>query len=74
MSQRPPISCATVSADVLLQLDYFLLEGWLQDVQSGHEKTFHSTKHMKIKAKIILKTYSMGVHPVQLPSAGQLTG
>ena len=28
----------TVSADILLQLGYFLLGGWWQDLHSGHRK------------------------------------
>ena len=46
------IQCPTVSADVLLQLGYFLLGGWWQDLHSGHRKnpSFRKTfqKHKKI--------------------------
>ena len=41
------ISCTTVSTDVLLQLGYFLLGGWWQDLHSGHRKTLHTAKHTK---------------------------
>ena len=41
----------TVSADVVLQLGYFLLGGWWQDLHSGHSKnpSFDKTfqKHKK---------------------------
>ena len=43
------ISCTTVSTDVLLQLGYFLLGGWWQDLHSGHRKTLHSAKHKNAK-------------------------
>ena len=66
------IECPTVSADVLLQLDYFSFGGWWQDLHSGHRKTFHSAKRTKSKKN--LETHSMGITPVQLPFAGQLTG
>ena len=66
------ISCPTVSADVLLQLGYILLGDWWQALHSGHRKTLHSTKHTK-STKKNLKTHYMGVPPVWLPSAGQLT-
>ena len=46
------ISCPTVSADVLLQLGYFLLGGWWQDFNSGHRKTLHSAKHSRSIKKI----------------------
>ena len=38
------IQCPTVSADVLLQLGYFLVGGWWQDLHFGHRKTLHSRK------------------------------
>ena len=66
------ISCPTVSADVLLQLGYFLLGGWWHDLHSGHRNTLHSAKLMKsIKNQ---KTDSVGVPPVQLLFARKLTG
>ena len=47
VSQRPSISSAQLSADVLLQLGYFLFGVWWQDLHSGHRKTLHSAKHSK---------------------------
>ena len=41
--------CPTVSVDVLLQLSYFLLGGWWQDLHSGPRKTLHSAKHENAK-------------------------
>ena len=41
------IKCPTVSADVLLQLGYFLFGGWWQNLHSGHRKTLHSAKIQK---------------------------
>ena len=38
-----------MSADVLLQLGYFLFGGWWQDLHSGHRKTLHSAKHKNAK-------------------------
>ena len=38
-----------MSAYVLLELGYFLLGGWWQDLHSGHCKTFHSTKPINAK-------------------------
>ena len=52
VSQRPSISSTQLSADVLLQLGYFLLGGWWQDLHSGHRKTHHSTKHSRSIKKI----------------------
>ena len=49
MSQRPSIPHAQLSADVLLQLGYFLSGGWWQDLHSGHRKTLHSAKHKNAK-------------------------
>ena len=40
-----------MSANVLLQLGYFILGGWWQDLHSGHHKTLHPTKHTKSKNK-----------------------
>ena len=67
------IECPTVSADVLLQLSYFLLGCWWHNLHSGHRKTLPSAKHSKCIKKN-LKTHSLGVPLVQLPFAGQLTG
>jgi len=47
VSQRPSISSAQLSADVLLQLGYFLLGGWWQDLHSCHRKTLRSAKHSR---------------------------
>ena len=69
VSQRPSISSAQLSADVLLQLGYFLLGDWWQDLHCGQCKTLHSAKHSR-SIKKNLKTHSVGVPPVQLPFAG----
>ena len=74
MSQRPSMSGAQVSADIFLELGYFLLGGWSQDLHSGHRKTLHSAKPTKSIKKKHLKTHSMGESPVQLPFTRQLTG
>ena len=56
MSQRPSISsaqlCLRTSSCSWVSL---FLEGWWQDLHSGHRKTLHSAK---------LKTHSIGVTPV----------
>ena len=67
------IECLTVSADVLLQLGYFLLGGWWQDLHSGHRKILHSTKTYE-KTRSKPKIYYMGVPPVLLSFSGHLTG
>ena len=60
-----------MSVDVLLQLGYFLLGGWWQDLHSATEKPFIP---QNTKTQRNLKIHSVGVPPVQLPFAEQLTG
>ena len=38
-----------MTVDILLQLGYFLLGGWWQDLHSGHRKTLHSANHKNAK-------------------------
>ena len=62
MSRQPSLSGAELCLwDVLLQLGYLFLGDWWQDLHSGHYKT----QFCKTQRK--LKTYFVGVPPVQLP-------
>ena len=72
VSQRPFISDARLCVDVLLQLGYFLFGVGGRICTPATIKSFIPQNVQK--AKINLRTHSVGVLPMQLPSAGQLTG